>query len=164
MSLHAKVVGQTTILSVMGASLALRGPDGSMMTATNGIYEERYIVFKTFGYGLFSTLVSVILCVWLTCSLEASLACNICSLGTMYLMLKHFKRIQKKFFYDEKDTVDFTDLFHAGSGTSIKRGKQRYYSSTSDDDDECASYRDNNHTRKRRQNRLRDYEEGAPIV
>ena len=75
-----------------------------------------------------------------------------------------FKRIQKKFFYDEKDTVDFTDLFHAGSGTSIKRGKQRYYSSTSDDDDECASYRDNNHTRKRRQIRLRDYEEGAPIV
>ena len=39
------VVGQTTILSVMGASLALRGPDGSMMTATNGIYEERSIVF-----------------------------------------------------------------------------------------------------------------------
>jgi len=30
------VVGQTSLLSVMGASLALRGPDRSMMTATDG--------------------------------------------------------------------------------------------------------------------------------
>ena len=85
------VVGQTTILSVMGASLALRGPDGSMMTATNGIYEERSIVFKTFGFGLLSTLLSVVFCVWLICSFETAFVCNACSMGTIYVMMKHFK-------------------------------------------------------------------------
>lgn len=116
------VVAQTTVLSVMGASLALRGPDGSMMTATNGIYEERVIVFKTFGYGLLATLVSVLLCVWLICSWEASFVCNVCSMGTIYIMMKHFKRIRRKFNYNEEDTVDFTDLFQAGSGYAVPGG------------------------------------------
>ena len=59
------VVSQTTTLSVLGAGMALRGPDGSMMTATDGLYEERSSVFKTFGFGLACTVGSVCISVWL---------------------------------------------------------------------------------------------------
>ncbi len=153
------VVGQTTALSVLGASLALRGPDGSMNNATNGIYEERVVVFKTFGYGLFSTLLSVIFCVWLMCSAEASLVCNIAVGATIYFMLKHFRRIRKKFIYNEEETVDFTDLFNAGNTSTSppkKHGRKqrdsaskRYYSSDEDNSEE-ENFRHTNNTRKRR--------------
>mmetsp|Transcript_23634 Transcript_23634/g.35149 ORF Transcript_23634/g.35149 Transcript_23634/m.35149 type:complete len:290 (-) Transcript_23634:109-978(-) len=157
------VVGQTTILSVLGASLALRGPDGSMNSATNGIYEERVLVFKTFGYGLFSTLLSVIFCVWLMCSFEASMICNIAVGVTIHFMIKHFKRIRKKFMYNEDETVDFTDLFNTGSGATPRRknnpmkkerDRKRYYSPENDeedddDDDDDDDYRRTNVTRKR---------------
>mmetsp|Transcript_27589 Transcript_27589/g.32190 ORF Transcript_27589/g.32190 Transcript_27589/m.32190 type:complete len:338 (+) Transcript_27589:134-1147(+) len=117
------VVGQTSILSVMGASLALRGPDGSMMTATNGIYEERTIVFKTFAYGLISTIASVTLCIWLMCNWETCVMCNICSAMTLYVLWKHYERIKRKFLYDENDTVDFNDLFKMGSTSSYSKKK-----------------------------------------
>merc|ERR1712129_508751 len=59
------VVSQTTLLSLMGSGLSLRGPDGSMITATDGLYHERSNVFLAFGIGLICTIVSVFLAVWL---------------------------------------------------------------------------------------------------
>jgi len=38
---NVKVVAHTTALAVLGTSLALRGPDGSMIVATEGLYSER---------------------------------------------------------------------------------------------------------------------------
>lgn len=105
------VVAQTTILSVLGASLALRGPDGSMMTATDGLYHERGIVFKAFGHGLVLTIASVVSVVWLNLHWEASLVCCIVALVTMMKMRSTYKRIIKKFDFDESQTVDFQDIF-----------------------------------------------------
>lgn len=113
------VVGQTTVLSVMGASLALRGPDGSMMTATDGLYEERVSVFRVFGYGLASTLCSVILCVWLFLPPECAFLCMICTVFTVNKMARHFVRIQEKFLFKEEDTVDFRDLFDGPGNVRI---------------------------------------------
>ena len=39
------VVAQSTALSVLGSSIALRGPDGSMISATDSMYQERKPVF-----------------------------------------------------------------------------------------------------------------------
>lgn len=105
------VVSQTTILSVLGASLALRGPDGSMMTATDGLYQERAMVFKAFGIGLVLTIASVVSVVWLHLHWEASLACCAVALGTMMKMRSTYQRIVKKFDFDESLTVDFQDIF-----------------------------------------------------
>ena len=105
------VVAQTTILSVLGASLALRGPDGSMMTATDGMYLERAIVFRAFGYGLVFTIGSVVACVWLHLHWEASLICCAISLFTINRMRDTYYRITKKFDFDESLTVDFRDIF-----------------------------------------------------
>lgn len=106
------VVAQTTILSVLGASLALRGPDGSMMTATDGLYHERAIVFRNFGYGLVLTVGSVVLCVWLHLHWEASLVCCLISMWTLQSMRSTYYRIMKKFDFDEAMTVDLSDFFN----------------------------------------------------
>mmetsp|Transcript_21941 Transcript_21941/g.44519 ORF Transcript_21941/g.44519 Transcript_21941/m.44519 type:complete len:248 (-) Transcript_21941:540-1283(-) len=105
------VVAQTTILSVLGASVALRGPDGSMMTATDGLYQERAMVFQTFGYGLGLTISSVVMCVWLHLHWEASLVCCGIAVYTINRMRGTYYRIVKKFDFDESLTVDFQDIF-----------------------------------------------------
>lgn len=119
------VVGQTTVLSVMGASLALRGPDGSMMTATDGLYDERASVFRAFGYGLASTLCSVILCVWLFLPPECALFCMICTVYTVEKMKRHYLRVQQKFLFKEEDTVDFRDLFDGPGNVRIPSVSQK---------------------------------------
>ena len=105
------VVGQTTVLSVLGASLALRGPDGSMMTATDGLYHERGSVFQAFGYGLILTMGSVVMCVWLHLHWEASILCCAIAVFTMSRMRASYHRVEKKFDFDESMTVDFRDIF-----------------------------------------------------
>jgi hypothetical protein len=105
------VVSQTTTLSVLGAGLALRGPDGSMMTATDGLYEERASVFLAFGIGLACTVGSVLILVWIILDWEAALFCMLLTLYTARTIWKNYRRVQQKFDYDESQTVDFRDIF-----------------------------------------------------
>jgi hypothetical protein len=119
------VVGQTTVLSVMGASLALRGPDGSMMHATDGLYDERNTVFRAFAYGLGSTLVSVILGLWLIIPPEAAFVCMVCTCCTARIMKNHYTRIKEKFIFNEEDTVDFTDLFDGQGNFNFNESKSK---------------------------------------
>lgn len=144
------VVGQTSFLSVLGASLALRGPDGSMMTATNGLYEERKFVFQAFAYGLIATVASVVLCVWLMLPPEAALVCMIITMYTVKVLVGHYERVKRKFAFDEDETVDFTDLFDGPGAIRIrnatkgKRGSKVRNDSSydSDEDLEMTNYDD----------------------
>mmetsp|Transcript_38047 Transcript_38047/g.92572 ORF Transcript_38047/g.92572 Transcript_38047/m.92572 type:complete len:284 (-) Transcript_38047:82-933(-) len=104
------VVSQTTTLGVLGAGLALRGPDGSMMTATDGLYEERSSVFMTFGIGLACTVGSVVTLVWIMLSWEGALICMLLTLYTARTIWRNFKRVQDRFDFDENETVDFRDI------------------------------------------------------
>eukprot|EP00538_Stauroneis_constricta_P013570 CAMPEP_0119548168 /NCGR_PEP_ID=MMETSP1352-20130426/2149_1 /TAXON_ID=265584 /ORGANISM="Stauroneis constricta, Strain CCMP1120" /LENGTH=319 /DNA_ID=CAMNT_0007593357 /DNA_START=204 /DNA_END=1163 /DNA_ORIENTATION=- len=108
------VVSHTTVLSVLGAGLALRGPDGSMMTATDGLYEERASVFKIFGYGLGCTVGSVVLGVWLLLNWESALVCMGITLLTCRQIWINYQRVQRRFSYNESDTVDFRDILMSG--------------------------------------------------
>ena len=105
------VVSQTTVLSVLGAGLALRGPDGSMMTATEGLYEERKSVFKTFALGLSFTVGSLLICVWLLLQWEAAIICWLIALYTSRRIYVNYHRVSQRFHFNESDTVDFTDIF-----------------------------------------------------
>lgn len=105
------VVSHTTALSVLGAGMALRGPDGSMMTATDGLYEERRAVFVIFGVGLASTVGSVVICVWVFLQWESALCCMMITIMTCRTIWNNYKRVQQRFDFDENDTVDFRDIF-----------------------------------------------------
>jgi hypothetical protein len=104
------VVSHTTALSVLGAGLALRGPDGAMMTATDGLFEERRAVFTIFGVGLACTVGSVVVCVWILLIWESALICMILALMTCRIIWINYQRVQKRFAYDENETVDFRDI------------------------------------------------------
>lgn len=119
------VVSQTTIVSVLGSSLALRGPDGSMVVATDGMYDERGYVFKTFGLGLGLTLWSVVMCVWLHLHFESSLVCFVIALCTIRAMRNSYKRIFDKFDFDDSMTVDFTDIFDGPASIRLQEGPSR---------------------------------------
>lgn len=132
------VVSQTTTLSVLGAGLALRGPDGSMMTATDGIYNERSSVFWYFAFGLASTVGSVTICVWLMLHWESALCCMIIVLFTCRTIWNNYKRVERRFYYDESETVDFRDIMEgpaniqAVSGGTRMRASRKRPDGTSD--------------------------------
>ena len=104
------VVAHTTTLSVLGAGMAVRGPDGSMMTATDGLYEERPTVFRVFGLGLALTVGSVLVSVWLLLRWEAASICWLVALYTCKTMWRNYTRVSRRFDYDESETVDFSDI------------------------------------------------------
>ena len=105
------VVAQSTALAVLGSSIALRGPDGSMISATDSMYQERKPVFLAFGVGLTATVLSVISAVWLVLSPEAAIVCVSITLFTIMRMYRAWLRINRSFGFDESETVDFTDIF-----------------------------------------------------
>ena len=115
------VVSHTTSLSVLGAGMALRGPDGSMMTATDGFYEERGSVFRIFGFGLACTVGSVVLCVWLILSWEAALVCMLITIICCRRIWQNYTRVQQRFGFDENETVDFRDIFEGPANIQLNR-------------------------------------------
>ncbi|CAB9506554.1 expressed unknown protein [Seminavis robusta] len=115
------VVSQTTVLSVLGAGMALRGPDGSMMTATDGLYEERTSVFAVFGVGLACTLGSVIVIVWIILHWEAALVCMMITIVTCRQVYLNYQRVCARFDFDESETVDFKDIFEGAANIHTYR-------------------------------------------
>lgn len=111
------VVAQTTLLSVLGTALALRGPDGSMIWATEGLYHERKSIFNAFGLGLATTIASVLVVVWLILSPEASAVCMSITMFTVLRLYKSYVRMFATFDFDESETVDFSDIFESGPAT-----------------------------------------------
>ena len=72
-SLSANIlcVANTTFLSVWGTGLAMRGPDGSMARAVDGMYQLRRNVFSLFGLGMMALLVTAIFGSWILMNAEA---------------------------------------------------------------------------------------------
>ena len=118
------VVSQTTTLTALGAGMALRGPDGSMMTATDGLYDERGSVFYCFAIGLANTVGSVTICVWLILHWEAALCCMIIVLFTCRTIWINYKRVKRRFTFDENETVDFRDIMDGPANIKITGGRR----------------------------------------
>ncbi|OEU19244.1 hypothetical protein FRACYDRAFT_235292 [Fragilariopsis cylindrus CCMP1102] len=156
------VVSQTTTLSVLGAGMALRGPDGSMMTATDGIYDERSSVFSTFGVGLACTVGSVVICVWLLLAWEAAICCMILVLYTCRTIWCNYQRVKQRFDFDENETVDFRDImegpaniqavYNYRSNNSSSSSKNRNRHNNNNSNGYNNNNNNNNNRRQRRHN------------
>mmetsp|Transcript_5391 Transcript_5391/g.10268 ORF Transcript_5391/g.10268 Transcript_5391/m.10268 type:complete len:245 (-) Transcript_5391:30-764(-) len=106
------VVSHTTVLAVLGTSLALRGPDGSMIVATEGLYAERKRIFTQFGKGLLAAIASAFFACFLILHWEtAVLASGIC-VYTAKSIIDFFNRVRKNFDFDENtEAIDLSDIF-----------------------------------------------------
>lgn len=114
-SLSANIlcVANTTFLSVWGTGLAMRGPDGSMARAVDGMYQLRRNVFALFGVGMMALLVTAIFGSWLLMDPEAALASTMLLVYAIYLTFKSYRSITLMFHFDEDDAVNFDDLLDA---------------------------------------------------
>jgi len=82
LGLQLITVVSTTLLSMLGPGLALRGPDGSMHTAVDGMVVEYRNAFYTFLFGMLATLAAGAFYCWLMFpAMEARPACSKCPAG-----------------------------------------------------------------------------------
>lgn len=128
-------VANTTFLSVWGTGLAMRGPEGSMVRAVDGMYGLRNNIFMLFGIGMMALLVTAIFGSWLLMDVEAALASSTLLSYAILLTYRAYVAIANLFHFDEEDAVNFDEILNsamsnaANSPTSTRRGSSRRGSS-----------------------------------
>lgn len=87
----------STLCSMMGPGLALRGPDGSMHRAVDGLMMEYRVTFLFFGLGLIAFHLSALLFAWLEFSPFVAMAMTVALVMFIYGMFRYTLRIYNKF-------------------------------------------------------------------
>lgn len=95
----------STLCSMLGPGLALRGPDGSMHRAVDGLMLEYRLTFLFFVMGLLAFHVSALLFAWLEFSWPVALAMTVALVTFVYGMWRYFKRIYKRFSLDREHMI-----------------------------------------------------------
>ena len=110
-------VATTTFLSVAGTSLAMRGPDGSMARAVDGMFETRRMVFMYFNVGMASIMIACIFGSWMLFSLFQAATTTLVLTFTLYSAYKSQNMVKKIFHFDEAEAVSFDDIIGSFSAT-----------------------------------------------
>mmetsp|Transcript_9654 Transcript_9654/g.16578 ORF Transcript_9654/g.16578 Transcript_9654/m.16578 type:complete len:232 (+) Transcript_9654:544-1239(+) len=100
----------TTIVSVYGSQLSLRGPEGSVQIATENMFKERHNIFRLFAIGVISLHFAVLFASVLKMRLEAAVASVSIIMYSLYSLLTHMKAVHAKFYYSELDTPTLEDI------------------------------------------------------
>jgi len=108
----------STLCSMLGPGLALRGPDGSMHRAVDGLMLEYRLTFLFFTMGLVAFHVSALLFAWLEFSWPVALAMTLALLMFIYGMARYFKRIYNRFALDSDHYITGKFEFDTGGPTS----------------------------------------------
>lgn len=90
-------VSLSTIVSVWGSGMALRGKDGSMDFAVAGMGMERDIIFRSFFSGLFCNLCTIVFASWILMDSTLATFSTILITYSMWIIYTNSKRITKKF-------------------------------------------------------------------
>lgn len=112
-------VSLSTIVSVWGSGKALRGKDGSMDEAVDGMNDERELIFRAFDMGLAGNLMTVVCASYIIMDIEMAIVATLVIGFTAYFIMSNVKRIRKKFHLDEcvhlKDlTANYSKMHTAG--------------------------------------------------
>eukprot|EP00656_Telonema_subtile_P011998 TRINITY_DN16015_c0_g1_i1.p1 TRINITY_DN16015_c0_g1~~TRINITY_DN16015_c0_g1_i1.p1 ORF type:complete len:191 (-),score=45.16 TRINITY_DN16015_c0_g1_i1:214-786(-) len=100
----------TTFICVWGPGLALRGPDGSIHRAVDGMMEERYQVFFSFGAGIISFILAAIAACWILMDPDTATIGSLILVGGLCLIWRYGRRIHQRFRIKDGDVVDFEAL------------------------------------------------------
>jgi len=104
----------TTFVSVWGSGKALRGKDGSMFEAVDGMNDERAFIFTCFGVGLITTLLALMSAAWILMTLEVAFVATCGVAWSIYVIVRQARRIHSKFGLNKKDIVSFEDMVAVG--------------------------------------------------
>jgi hypothetical protein len=103
-------VSLSTIVSVWGSGMALRGKDGSMDDAVQGMGQERDIIFRSFFSGLFCNLCTIIFASWILMDKELAMIATVIIAYSIWMIYANARRITKKFHLAATDTTRLGDL------------------------------------------------------
>ena len=103
----------TTFVSVWGTGKALRGKDGSMDTAVDGMHNERAFIFSCFGVGLITTLLALMSAAWILMTLEVALVATLGISWCIFVIVRQARRIHDKFGLSHDDVVSFADIMQS---------------------------------------------------
>mmetsp|Transcript_45934 Transcript_45934/g.152273 ORF Transcript_45934/g.152273 Transcript_45934/m.152273 type:complete len:180 (+) Transcript_45934:59-598(+) len=78
----------TTFVSVWGSGKALRGKDGSMDTAVEGMSQERSFIFTCFGVGLITTLLALMSASWILMTAEVACVATVGISWCIYVIVR----------------------------------------------------------------------------
>jgi hypothetical protein len=107
---NLRCVTMTTCITVMGTSLALRGPEGSMVQAVEGMYKQRFLVFMTFGAGISSCLISAFFLCWIKMKLVAATTCSLLIFWAVVSLVRLTLNYRSLFMFSEETSVSLDDL------------------------------------------------------
>jgi len=106
----------STLCSMLGPGLALRGPDGSMHRAVDGLMLEYRLTFLFFTAGLVAFHVSALLFAWLEFSWPVALAMTLALVLFIYGMYRYWLRIYSRFALSSERMI--TGKFEFGAQTA----------------------------------------------
>lgn len=110
-------VSLSTITTIWGSGKALRGTDGSMDEAVEGINNERNIIFNSFALGLAGNLCTVLCACFMIMDYPVSFLCAGILSYTLWLIFSNARRIQQKFALGEAVRLDDLTSFHVSAGS-----------------------------------------------
>ena len=105
MCLELIAVINCTLLSMMGPGLALRGPDGSMHPAVDGMMEEYQTAYLCFVLGMIAFHFSAALFGWIMFNWIISSCVSACILSSLYLLVRYASRVYARFRLLPEDVV-----------------------------------------------------------
>lgn len=112
-------VSLSTITIIWGNGKALRGKDGSMDEAVDGINHERALIFKTFAIGLGCNLTTVLFACCILMDTEAAFISISTVLFTAYVIWTNARRIQKKFLLQEYVKLNDLTQYHPVAAAAV---------------------------------------------
>ena len=137
-------VSLSTITTIWGSGKALRGKDGSMDEAVEGINNERPLIFKAFAFGLGGNLCTVLCACFITMDYPTNFIAGGMVLYTAWLIYGNAIRIQKRFHLSDVVRLDDLTAFpgsHNNNNNNNNHKRQANNSVSLND----ADYRDENH-------------------
>jgi hypothetical protein len=103
-------VAMVTFVTVWGSGKALRGLDGSMDVAVDGMNAERSFIFTAFAVGVLATLGCLFAAGWVLMETEIALIASVLVLTTMYMVIAEARRIHNRFYLAPDEHVTFEEL------------------------------------------------------
>ena len=105
MCLELICVMNTTLLSMLGPGLALRGPDGAMHPAVDGMVEEYQLAYYNFVLGLVFFHVSAAIYPWLGEHWLVAIFVSAVTMCSLQLLLRFAARVHARFKLDESEAI-----------------------------------------------------------
>ena len=113
----------STLCSMLGPGLALRGPDGSMHRAVDGLMLEYRLTFVFFSMGLVAFHLSALIFAWLEFSMPVALAMTMALLMFVYGMFRYAVRIYMRFALSTDPRIVRATHWSYARGTNVTSGE-----------------------------------------